>query len=337
MKILKPLSLVYLAAVKADKFLNREKALDKPIISIGNLTWGGSGKTPMVIEAAQFLISQNKKPAVLTRGYGRKSKAPVLLQNAGAQINPLEAGDEPLLISKSAPGASVIVGSKRYKNALKFKNKTAPDIYILDDGFQHWKIERDLDIVCINAAKPFGNNMLIPAGNLREPVSALERADLAVITNADMVSAEEIHELQKKLPVKDTAVTQYEISGLKTTDLQNDFDIEQLKNKKVFALSALGFSEGFGNSLAKAGIKTAGNISLRDHNTYGKNAFSHILKTAGTDAYFVTTAKDAVKIDFFADADFKAKTAVLTVKPKFISGRDLWEQAILRALGRQFF
>ena len=337
MKILKPLSFIYGAALKADKAFTDAKKLNKPVISIGNITWGGAGKTPIVIETSKFLLSKKIKPAVLTRGYGRKTKTPVLLQNGAKKVSPAIAGDEPLLISKSVPKASVIVGAKRYKNALTFKKKANAKAYILDDGFQHWKIKRALDIVCVNAANPFGNLELIPAGILREPVIALKRAGIVIITNADMISGKELKKLIKKIPCKNIALTKYELSGFTKPDLQTSFDIKKLKNKKVFALSALGFTKGFENSLAKAKIKLAGSISLRDHNKYEKNTFSHILKTAGKDAYFITTAKDAVKINALASADFKAKTAVLTVKPKFILGRKVWEKAILNALTPRSF
>ncbi|MCL2389925.1 MAG: tetraacyldisaccharide 4'-kinase, partial [Endomicrobia bacterium] len=163
-KLLYPLSVIYKLLSEADKCLKSPKTLPAPVISVGNLTWGGTGKTPVVIELLRFLVKNNLKPAVLTRGYNRRSKAPVLLNNGGVNVSAAESGDEPLLISKSVPEADVIIGADRYNNALRFAKETKAGVYVLDDGFQHWKICRDLDIVCVNAADPFGNGMLIPAG-----------------------------------------------------------------------------------------------------------------------------------------------------------------------------
>jgi len=168
MKFLYPLSLLYSVLLKADRKFSIPKKLSKPVISVGNITWGGTGKTPIVIEILNLLINNNLKPVVLTRGYSRISNFPLLLKESTIGINHLDSGDEPLLIAKSVPKASVIVGKNRYDNALKFEKRIKPDVYILDDGFQHWNIQRNLDIVCINAANPFGNGMLIPAGILRE-------------------------------------------------------------------------------------------------------------------------------------------------------------------------
>ncbi|MDR3113087.1 MAG: tetraacyldisaccharide 4'-kinase, partial [Endomicrobium sp.] len=137
-KILYPLSLVYFGLAKLDRKFTESKKLNKPVISVGNITWGGSGKTPIVIDILETLVKNGFKPAVLTRGYGRKESKPVLLKDGAKNFQPSETGDEPLLIFKSVPYARVIIGSKRYDNALRFAKEAAPDVYVLDDGFQHW-------------------------------------------------------------------------------------------------------------------------------------------------------------------------------------------------------
>jgi tetraacyldisaccharide 4'-kinase len=334
---------MYSALFELDKKFTSSKKLDKPVISVGNITWGGSGKTPIVIELLETLLKNKLTPAVLTRGYARKNTKPVLLKNGGGKFSVLDAGDEPLLIFKNVPNAAVIIGSKRYDNALRFKNEIDPDVYILDDGFQHWKIKRDLDIVCVNAANPFGNGLLIPAGILREPLSALKRAGIIVITNSDMVLPKELDGLKQEI---------YEISGktpfsahygnyeFVSLDLEAKFDADILKNSQVYSLSGVGFGGGFKNSIEKAGVKTAGSFILKDHKNYSVKEISDIFKIIGG-AYIITTAKDAVKLDeqisFAARSsakfqEFKKRIAVLKVRPIFDEGKEQWETEILSAL-----
>lgn len=333
-KLFLPVSIVYGFLSKADRFLKKPQTLDKPIISVGNITWGGTGKTPIVIELLEFIVKQNILPAVLTRGYGRSGKQPLLLKTGAEKTDPSFSGDEPLLIARSVPSADIIVGSDRYNNVLRFKEKINPGVYILDDGFQHWKIKRDLDIVCVNAADPFGNGMLIPAGNLREKPKALKRAGLIIITNSDMVSEAELEKLQKDIfdySGKNAVVTYYGDYAFRTLDFKYDFDIKQFEGKDVYLLSGVGFAGGVKNSAQKSGIQIKDCFVLRDHKSYNKEMIDGIFEKIG-DSYVVITAKDAVKIAFFADERIKEKTAVLTVKPVFKTGREQWEKEILKSL-----
>lgn len=334
-KILYPLSLVYSFLSDINRDLKKSETLSKPVISVGNITWGGTGKTPMVIELLEFLIKNKMKPAVLTRGYGRKSSESVLLQNGAPEADPLESGDEPLLIARSVPGADIIVGAERYENALKYEKITKPDVYVLDDGFQHWKIERNLDIVCINAANPFGNGMLIPAGILREKPEEMRRAAVIVITNADMVSDEEINSLEHKIfkySGRKAIVTQYGGYEYLNTDLRTKFDIELLKSSEIYALSGIGFSEGFKNTINKSGFEIKDSIEMSDHQKYDENKMKAIFKKIGTGSCIVITTKDAVKLHNVMNDDMKARTAVLKVKPIFKTGKEQWENAVLKSL-----
>jgi tetraacyldisaccharide 4'-kinase len=322
---------------KLDKKFTNAKSLSKPVISVGNITWGGTGKTPIVIELLNFLVKKKLKPAVLTRGYFRKNKKPLalLLNNGGKDINASDAGDEPLLIAKSVPQAYVIVGSDRYGTALKFKSRTNPDVYVLDDGFQHWPIQRNLDIACINAANPFGNGMLIPAGILREKPKVLNRAGIIVITNSDMVSSDKLQKLEKNIfdiSGKKPYVTFYGDFEYKNVDLTKDFNVEVLKKSEVYLLSAVGFSDGFKNSVEKSGIKIKGSMSLRDHSVYTSKMLEKIISKSGKNSYFVITAKDAVKFKNTINADIKERFAVLNVKPQFVTRKQQWEEEILKHL-----
>ena len=333
-KLLYPLSFAYGLLSKIDRKFKHSEKLGKPVISVGNITWGGTGKTPLVIELLNFLADKKYNPAVLTRGYGRADETPVLLKDGACGIKSNTAGDEPLLIAKSVPAAKVIVGAQRYKNALKFEKEAGADVFILDDGFQHWKIARDLDIVCINAANPFGNGMLIPSGILREKPPALKRAGMIVITNADMVTPQALDNLKETvfaISSKEAVVTSYGNYGYKQIDLQKDFDINKFGTSGVYSLSAVGFAGGFKNSIEKSGVKVKGSFVLKDHYRFDrKKILDFIEKSEGLN--LVVTAKDAVKIESFADEKIKEKVAVLTVTPVFQSGKEKWEKEILSAL-----
>jgi tetraacyldisaccharide 4'-kinase len=332
MKFLYPISLIYSILSRADRKFSSQKRLSKPVISVGNITWGGTGKTPIVIELLNFLTSNNLKPVVLTRGYSRKSKIPLFLKGGADGIDVLTSGDEPLLIAKSVPGTCVIVGSNRYKNALKFNSEVTPDVYVLDDGFQHWNIRRELDIVCVNAANPFGNGMLIPAGILREKPQALKRAGIIIITNSDMVLSKELKELESKilaLSGKKSIVTYYGGFEYKTVDLNTDFNPEFFEKADVYSLSAIGFARGFKNSIERSGIIIKDNIVLRDHSSYAD--LKNIISQKSENSCFIITAKDAVKFQNI-DANIKERIAVLVVKLQFAKGKDQWEQEVLRCL-----
>ncbi|MDR1784493.1 MAG: tetraacyldisaccharide 4'-kinase [Endomicrobium sp.] len=329
-----PLSFIYSILYKADRTFKNPRRLSKPVVSVGNLTWGGTGKTPIVIEILNLLINNNLKPVVLTRGYYRNSRSPLLLRNGGIGVDASSSGDEPLLIAKSVPKSAVIVGSNRYKSALRFESEISPDVYILDDGFQHWSIQKDLDIVCINAANPFGNGMLIPAGILREKPKALKRADIVVITNSDMVSDEKLNELKESVFIlsgQKPIVTYYGNFKYKTVDLNTSFDAELLRKSRVYSLSAVGFAKGFKNSIERSGIRIKGEIVLRDHVICNHGMIKKIINQKEKNSLFIVTAKDAVKLKNIS-CDIKERIVVLVVEPQFETGREQWEQKVLKRL-----
>jgi tetraacyldisaccharide 4'-kinase len=335
MKILYPLSLVYSFIYKLDKKFSIPKKLFKPVVSVGGITWGGSGKTPIVIELLKIFIKNKKIPTVLMHGYFRKTKIPIVLKNGAIGVNVFDSGDEALLIANSVKKSIVIVGSDRYNNALNFNNEINTDVYILDDGFQHWNIKRDLDIVCINAYNPFGNGLLIPAGNLRENLSALKRSSIIIITNSDMIAINELFKLKKKIigiSLNNNIFMVYNGGFIyKSVDLDCDFDVELLKKKDVYSLSAIGFVDGFIYSIKKSGIKIKDSIIFRDHSYYDNNLMKKLVKKY-KNSYFIVTTKDSVKLKNI-DVDIKQKIAVLVVKPKFIENdKEIWEKKILNSL-----
>jgi tetraacyldisaccharide 4'-kinase len=184
--LLLPFSLVYGSLAAIHRWLYsagilRKKKLPRPVVSVGNLTVGGGGKTPLVIWLASALRDRGFRPAILSRGYGRSGSQPALVD---ARQPWRLAGDEPFLMASRLDGIPVAVAPDRYEAGLEVLREHEVDLFILDDGFQHRKLERDLDIVVVDNVRRFGNGRLLPAGILREPLTRLVDADLLVVTRA---------------------------------------------------------------------------------------------------------------------------------------------------------
>ena len=261
------------------------------VISVGNITLGGTGKTTMVEYLSSKLTLDGKKVAVLSRGYKRDSRRP------GTQ----GLGDEPAMLAKSLPTVRVMVDKNRIKAAGKAIRDYAVDTLILDDGLQQWKIFKDLEVVTLDAQNPFGNYRILPAGFLREPLFALKRADIFVLTQVS--SGQNLADLTAKLKHINPGALVVESShapkGLSRLDQANELlDPESLKGKSVAIFSGIGNPEGFENSVRELGIKVAKYYRFADHHDYTREDISRMVKEtkiANLEA-IITTSKDAVKI-----------------------------------------
>src|SRR5829696_5569929 len=195
--VLPPLSILYGAVTRTPLSMYRRGTfhttkLDRPVISVGNITTGGTGKTPLVEWVARTLAAQGKKVCILTRGYGRKDPhlQVIVSDGYGVLASPSEAGDEPyLLATKLAGQAAVISGADRIAAGQEAINDFGTEVFVLDDGFQHLRLARDLNIVCIDATNPWGGGRLLPHGRLRESLDGLARADCVVLTRCDQVES----------------------------------------------------------------------------------------------------------------------------------------------------
>jgi len=186
------LSLFYGAGVRLrnslyDSRLFEAKRLPCPVVSVGNITVGGTGKTPMVILIANMLLRKGRRPVVLSRGYAAKGKRSLTVVSDGKRIlaGPDESGDEPFLIAVSAGGVPVLTGRNRHTAGMHAIEKLGADTLVLDDAFQHRQVFRNVNILLLDAERPFGNGCLLPRGTMREPGGALRRADIIVLTRAD--------------------------------------------------------------------------------------------------------------------------------------------------------
>ena len=322
-KILYPLSLIYDLISKLNRKITKPVKLNCPVISIGNITWGGSGKSPVVMELANYILSLNKTPVILSRGYARKDtkQKNVIVRNKKEIVANLSvSGDEPYMMAQSV-NCPIIVGSNRVESA-KIANQFKPDIFILDDGFQHWKIKRDLDIVCINCLNPFGNEKIIPAGILREKISSLKRADLIILTNSNLVSDIVLEELKQQITniTNDTPICSYcEASNITNIKDNKETDINELKESTSFtAVSAIGSPANFINTATNLGLIIKDEVIFQDHHIYTLKDISDIAQSFNDNEKILTTAKDAVKIkDIVQGTPFEDKIYVLNISVIF--------------------
>jgi tetraacyldisaccharide 4'-kinase len=322
----------YLIIVAVRNFLYSKGRLktyrvNAAVISVGNITVGGTGKTPLVVWLCKFLLQKEFRCAVLTRGYKTHTK------ERGTRDEGRETRiDEPAILAEGCPQAKVIVNPDRVAAATEAVNKFRAKVLIMDDGFQHRRLHRDIDIVTIDATCPFGCGRVLPAGLLREPVTALKRADVAVITRCDQVCETELSETEKKLrqinPDMIIARSVHKPICARFAD-GKEIGIEQLKGRKIFAFCGIGNPQAFLDTIKNIRAEAVGSKIYDDHYHYTIEDIADIEEQAGrVEAELIlTTQKDWTRIigDFrFPIADFQSPIpfAYLAIELKFISGED---------------
>jgi len=269
------LSAMYRAGAAVHRAFSRPVKVRVPVISVGNLTVGGAGKTPVALDLARRLAARGRRPAVLSRGYGRRSREPLEV-TAGAAVE--LAGDEPLLIARR--GFRVFVGPRRAALAEIAIGRGA-DVLLLDDGLQHHGIARDLDVIVADASNPFGNGRLLPAGPLREPVSALGRVQLGLVwlTRCDRPRD------PRTLALRDFPAVE--------SDYRADGGV---RGRKVFLFAGIARPESFAETVRGLGAEIVGTRWFRDHHLYTASELSD-LEARAAGALLVTTEKDLVRIE----------------------------------------
>ncbi|MBP9732827.1 MAG: tetraacyldisaccharide 4'-kinase [Candidatus Omnitrophica bacterium] len=254
--------------------------LDARVISVGNITWGGTGKTPMVMLLAKSLAEAGQKVAVLTRGYGN---------------------DECQELKDRLEGIPVLVGKDRRVTGQEAIEKHGARWIILDDGFQVWNLQRNYDIVTINATQPFGNGRLIPAGNLREPVEALARANAIVLTQSFLGRHNTAHIRQKLREVNPKAqVFEADHHPISFMDFRNrrPLELDMVKDQRVAILSGIEDPMSFENTLSRLGAKIVYAARFRDHHVFSPRDLKQVFKACQECKvrYLVTTEKDSYRL-----------------------------------------
>lgn len=266
------------------------------VISIGNITIGGSGKTPMAIYLAGRLREKGEKVVILSRGYkGKMKDTAVVSDGENILLGPEDAGDEPYLMAVQLKTVPVVVGRDRYKSGLYAVERFKPDVIILDDGFQHIRLFRDMDIVLVDGRRWFGNNHLFPLGTLREPLSGLKRASLIMIKGEPSAISHQLSAIG--CPVISFVYKPRSI--VKIID-GSKLPIDVLKGKKIAALSGIADPKSFKNTLEKLGALVIKEFAFPDHYAYTNEDVQVVTSEAAESDMVITTMKDSVKLKSFS-------------------------------------
>jgi len=277
-----------------------------PVVLVGNLTVGGTGKTPLVALVAARLLEAGLRPAVLSRGYGGKTgpEPRTAGDGSGTAGKPEDTGDEPALLARSLPpGIPVLVGTDRPRAASIAVERFGARSLVLDDSFQQRaRFPLGVKVVTLNAAEPFGNGRLFPAGTLREEPEAIAGAEAVVLTHADEVSESELERLKARVtnlaPGALLAVAAHRLGGLENPDGTVAYSALWVRGRRLLALSAIGYPEGFERMLVRAGATVTASVRREDHHRWGSREVLRAGEEAAAERcdVIVTTAKDAVRL-----------------------------------------
>ncbi|MDD2308834.1 MAG: tetraacyldisaccharide 4'-kinase [Desulfuromonadaceae bacterium] len=280
--------------------------LPRPVISIGNITVGGTGKTPVTAYIARLLLEQRYKVAVLSRGYGGSLEGQTVVASDGVTVmlGPRECGDEPYLLASTVPGLMVVIGADRYAAGQLAMQQLSPDIFLLDDGFQHLRLWRDLNILLLDCSKPLGNGWTLPAGLLREPAAAAKRADLIILTRCPEGTA--VTPLISEKPAFAASHRLVDALPLLGGD---PVPLAALQGPSFLAFAGIAQPKFFFSALRDRGINVVRTLPFPDHAGYGHESLEAIRAALQNSAaeYAITTEKDGVKLKLLP-ADIAAVT-----------------------------
>ncbi len=274
-----------------------------PIISVGNISTGGSGKTPLVMHLAQEILKMGKIPGIVSRGYGRISKGLVMVYDGSKLLTDVEsAGDEPYLMASVLKRVPIAVCENRSNAVEHLISSYQIDIIIMDDGFQHRKVKRDVDILTLSANDQTADHHLLPWGKLREPIKNLHRANRVVVTKTDNFTPPQILSLLNPFFKNDPIFSIENFTLIKYAE--DGYNKSLPIDKEVFAFCGIGEPDSFFKALSQLHIRLGGKRIFRDHQPYSLtviNELSAQIKSTGC-AVIITTEKDLVKLpDSFLD------------------------------------
>lgn len=265
-----------------DQGWRRVRRLQKPVVSVGNLTVGGTGKTPVVMALAEEFLRLGMKPVILSRGYGRRSSGPVVVSRGAGPVVPWEqSGDEPFLLAQRLLGVSVIVSGSRFEAGRIAEEQELGDVFVLDDGFQHRQLHRDFDLVTIRAAEWQAGESLLPSGRWREPKDALRRAHAACVQT-------EGHPVPEDIAIRAFPVV-HRTEGL--FGPHGEIDPKTLASQEVIAFAGIANPERFFESLRSVGVRARETRQFADHHAYSASDLASL-----GPGIRVTTEKDAVRL-----------------------------------------
>ena len=344
--ILTILEVVYLVIIKVREIfykikIFKSKKLDTKTISVGNITTGGTGKTPVVEKLASELSAKDKKVGILSRGYHSEGDSPLVISDGQDILTEMnKAGDELYMMASHLSGIPIVKGKDRHKAGELATSQFDLDMLIVDDSFQHLQLDRDLDIVVVDALNPFGYDHLLPRGILREPLSSLKRSDIIVISRSDQVTEAKLEKIEDTICSHNSKVDIFtsnhcpvKLNCLATNNKNNIKNISDLKEKKALALSGIGNPDSFVKSLEELEIKVVENAIYPDHYEYDQeDVMDIVMKAQLNDVDFIiTTEKDSIKFDEEIISNFnKMDTELysLGIELKFNKNVDFSEQVL---------
>lgn len=326
---LAPLSCIYGWAVRLRLRAGRNRtgrSLPGVVISIGNLTVGGTGKTPMACMLAEWAAGEGHPTAVLSRGYGGRNRSGVLIVSDGENLfaGPDQAGDEPYLMARKLKGVPVVISKDRYLAGMEAHKRFQSRLFILDDGFQHTGLSRDLDVVLVDGQKPFGNGHLLPWGPLREPVEHIDRADCIVLTRSGRRPGpfRPPDVLGKIIGDKPVFFEDHAPEKVVFPFRELRADPESLKGKKVLAFAGIARPEAFKRTLLDLGAVLAGFRGFGDHHRFSAKEIHDLMawkERTGADC-LITTEKDWVRLE--KEVPEYRDLAYLEIRSELLSGQE---------------
>lgn len=282
--------------------LRKRCKLGVPVVSIGNLTFGGTGKTPAVQTLCRMLLEQGKRVVVLSRGHGGTARGAVIVSD-GENIlsNSAEAGDEPVLLARTLPGVPIVVGKDRRISGRLASERFSPDVIVLDDGLQYWQLYRDMDIVVLDARKPFGSGFVMPMGDLREPISGLRRAGIVLLSNSRSISNADYESLAKRIsklaPRAKIFRCAHEAVLFKNIETGEEVDLTWARKRDILAFCGIGKPLAFFDMLEGLGASVSRSMIFPDHHRLSDRDISSIIDEAAVcnAEAIVTTEKDIAR------------------------------------------
>jgi len=307
--------------------------LDRPVVSVGNLTVGGTGKTPLVKFLAESLLKRGRRPAILTRGYGRRNglRTIALAPKSGRIADSREAGDEPALLARALPEVPIVVSADRYEAGRLAEDRFGADVHLLDDGFQHLALARDVDVVVLDITQEFSDRALLPAGGQREPCSALKRAHIAVLTRVELGDPSLLEQRVRQInPQARVFHSRTKFCSLVDAQSGRIYPSGAFEGERAHAFCGIGNPKAFFANLKSWGFSLVAEDSFRDHHVYSERDVARLLrrsKKSGAEV-LVTTEKDAMNIP----ALFKDHRPILAcvVQTELDEGQAFEEEVLAR-------
>lgn len=299
------------------------------VISVGNLTLGGTGKTPLVEAITARLQAHGRRVGVLSRGYGRQGRQRLVVVSDGQRclVSAEVAGDEPVLLAQHLPGVPVVVGKDRYAAGLLAVQRFGLDTVVLDDGFQHVQLARDLDILTLDATQPFGTGRLFPRGDLRERPAAAARADAIVLSHwaPDMV----VPDLNVPRPAPLLFHSRYDPLGVRILADGQRLPLASLVGQRLVAFCGIGHPESFRRLLVELGADVGAFSAFPDHHAYTPSELEALAATAKSQRAraLITTEKDGVRLRRLRPLPYAVWE--LRIRVSIVEPRAAWEACLL--------